>query len=288
MEIDIKAFKLLCDKGSGIYNEDMVGICDEGAWVLDGATGLNNKNLISKESDAKWYVSWWNKYLENNISKNKSLKEIVLEGLDDIKLEYLLKLNGIKFKELDTPSASAVILKFHKDKLEYFILGDCTLFLNKLNENIVIKDERVCKFDEEVFARMDKLNRSENLTIIEKKNILIPLIIENRLKKNSEQGYWILEFNKDAVEKSIHGYISIENEVKIMMSSDGFSCAWDKYNIFEIDKIIEIGQYRGINYIRDTIRKLEKEDNKGIIFPRFKESDDSSCVYLHVTKNKRL
>ena len=74
MEIDIKEFKLLCEKGSESYNEDMVGICKKGAWVLDGATGLNNKNLISKESDAKWYVSWWNKYLEENISKNTSLK----------------------------------------------------------------------------------------------------------------------------------------------------------------------------------------------------------------------
>lgn len=284
MKIDIKRCEILCDKGSGTYNEDIVGVCEKGAWLLDGATGLNNKNLISKESDAKWYVSWWNKYLQENIIKNKSLKEIVLQGLENIKIEYLSKLDGMKIEPIDTPSASIIIIKLHNDKLEYFLLGDCTLFLDNLNENLIIKDERVCKFDEEVFKKMSKLNKRDNFSIVEKKNILLPIIIKNRLKKNCENGYWILEFNKEAVEKSIHGYVDIENEVKIMMSSDGFSCAWDRYNIFEENKMIEIGHNKGIEYIKGEIRKLEKEDSKGITFPRFKESDDSSCVYLHVTK----
>lgn len=85
MEIDIKGHKLLCSKGSGEYNEDIARICKNGAWVLDGATGLNNKNLISLESDARWYVSWWNEYLYKNINKDESLKNIVLEGIESIK-----------------------------------------------------------------------------------------------------------------------------------------------------------------------------------------------------------
>lgn len=284
MKIDIKEYKLLCEKGSGTYNEDIVGICKKGAWVLDGATGLNNKNLISEESDAKWYVSWWNKYLRENLNENKSLKEIVLKGLENIKREYLLKLNGLEIQKLDTPSASAIIIKFHKDKLEYILLGDCTLIFKDLNKNILVKDERVCKFDDEIFRKMDNLNKIENLNIDEKKKILLPFIIENRLKKNSEEGYWILEFNKEAVEKAIHGFIEINNEAKIIMSSDGFSCAWDRYNIFNENEIIEIGQYKGIEYIKNETRKLEDKDKKGLIFPRFKKSDDSSCLYLHIIK----
>ena len=284
MKIDIKEYKLLCEKGSGNYNEDVVGICKKGAWVLDGATGLNNKNLISEESDAKWYVSWWNKYLSENLNKNKPLKEIVLNGLENIKKEYLLKLNGLEIQELDTPSASVVIIKFHKSKLEYFLLGDCTLIFKDLNKDILVKDERVCKFDNDIFKKMNNLNKIDSLTIDEKKKILLPFIIENRLKKNSEEGYWILEFNEEAVEKAVHGFINIENEAKIIMSSDGFSCAWDRYNIFNKNEIIEIGQYKGIEYIKNETRKLEDKDKKGLIFPRFKKSDDSSCVYLHIIK----
>ena len=80
MELKINDYKLLCNKGSSNFNEDIVGLSSYGAWVLDGATGLNNKNLVSNESDAKWYVNWWNKYLHENMKRNDSLKEIIKDG----------------------------------------------------------------------------------------------------------------------------------------------------------------------------------------------------------------
>lgn len=284
MKIDIKDYKLLCHKGSGEYNEDIVRVCKYGAWILDGSTGLNKKNLISKESDAKWYVSWWDKYLYENINKDKSLKTIVCEGIENIKQEYLSTLAGIRLEKLDMPSASVAIVKFYKDKVEYFLLGDCTIVINDTNENIILKDDGVCKFDNMIFEKMKKLNNNESLSVKDKKDILLPYIIENRLKKNSEEGYWILEFDELAVEKSMHDYISINDELKLIISSDGFSCAYDRYNIFSVENIIQIVEENGIEYVNDKVRKLEHEDKNGLIFPRFKESDDSSCAYLHITK----
>ena len=281
MKIDIKDYKLLCHKGSGEYNEDIVRVCKYGAWILDGSTGLNKKNLISKESDAKWYVSWWDKYLY----KDKSLKTIVCEGIENIKQEYLSTLAGIRLEKLDMPSASVAIVKFYKDKVEYFLLGDCTIVINDTNENIILKDDGVCKFDNMIFEKMKKLNNNnKSLSVKDKKDILLPYIIENRLKKNSEEGYWILEFDELAVEKSMHDYISINDELKLIISSDGFSCAYDRYNIFSVENIIQIVEENGIEYVNDKVRKLEHEDKNGLIFPRFKESDDSSCAYLHITK----
>lgn len=285
MKIDIKDYKLLCHKGSGEYNEDIVRVCKYGAWILDGSTGLNKKNLISKESDAKWYVSWWDKYLYENINKDKSLKTIVCEGIENIKQEYLSTLAGIRLEKLDMPSASVAIVKFYKDKVEYFLLGDCTIVINDINENIILKDDGVCKFDNMIFEKMKKLNNNnKSLSVKDKKDILLPYIIENRLKKNSEEGYWILEFDELAVEKSMHDYISINDELKLIISSDGFSCAYDRYNIFSVENIIQIVEENGIEYVNDKVRKLEHEDKNGLIFPRFKESDDSSCAYLHITK----
>ena len=88
MELKINDYKLLCNKGSAKFNEDIIGLSPYGAWVLDGATGLNNKNLVSNESDAKWYVNWWNKYLHENMKRNDSLKEIMKDGIDEITKEY--------------------------------------------------------------------------------------------------------------------------------------------------------------------------------------------------------
>ena len=56
MALNIRNYSLLCNQGTAKFNEDVVGINPFGAWVLDGATGLNGKNLVSTESDARWYV----------------------------------------------------------------------------------------------------------------------------------------------------------------------------------------------------------------------------------------
>lgn len=69
-----------------------------------------------------------------------------------------------------------------------------------------------------------------------------------------------------------------------MMTSDGFSCIYDRYNIFNKDEIVQIGEKNGIKYIGNKIREIERKDNNGILYPRFKESDDSSCIYLKIRK----
>jgi len=105
------------------------------------------------------------------------------------------------------------------------------------------------------------------------------------LKKNTIGGYWSLEFSKDAIDNCVNGFIDIDNDMKIMMTSDGFSCAYDRYNIFSEEDIINIASIEGIDYIYKKMREFEKSDEKGVQYPRFKVHDDSSCVYLDIYKD---
>lgn len=282
MGIVIRDSKLLCCKGSGEFNEDVAGISRYGAWVLDGATGLNNKKIVSDESDAKWYVDWWNNYLSQNIDKDFSLKDILYNGIDIVTREYKNTVGNTKVDKLDIPSCSIVIIKYYKDKLEYLVLGDCTL-LTKVNNNYnCIKDESVCRLDEVVFNSIKNIENINELSLLDKKNKVLPVIIENRLKKNTKEGYWILEFNKDAVDNAIHGFIDVKDEISIVLTSDGFSCAFDRYNLVNKKDVFSIVQNEGIDHIYNKIRNLEREDLNGIVYPRFKMSDDSTCVYLNL------
>lgn len=285
MGLKISDYKLLCNKGSGDFNEDIIGLSPYGAWVLDGATGLNNKNLVSTESDAKWYVNWWNSYLHENMKREDSLKEIIKDGIEEITEEYNKLIGDNKIEAIDFPSCSCSILKFYEDKIEYLLLGDCTLLLDH-NETVkILKDETICGLDKKVFDFMEEIKDSRGMTLNEKKAKVMPIIIENRLKKNTEGGYWALEFSKDAVDNCVSGFIDLEDEIKIMMTSDGFSCGYDRYKIFDKDEMMKVAQVKGIDYIYRKVRKLEKDDEMAIEFPRFKIYDDSSCVYLDFYKH---
>ena len=71
---------------------------------------------------------------------------------------------------------------------------------------------------------MSEIENSKNMTFNERKDKVMHIIIENRLKKNTIGGYWSLEFSKDAIENCVNGFININNDMKIMMTSDGFFC----------------------------------------------------------------
>ncbi|MEF9990729.1 MAG: hypothetical protein RRZ84_02410 [Romboutsia sp.] len=284
MGVTLRNYSLICNQGTSGVNEDVIGITPFGAWVLDGATGLNKKNLVSKESDAKWYVNWWDEYLYKNISSDKSLKVILGEGIELVTKVYKDKLNNVDIEKLDMPSSSICIIKYHEKYIEYLILGDCSLFIKNREVN-VIKDARICKFDDSVFEKMNSLEGLENMSFDDIKSSVMDLIISNRLKRNTPDGYWILEFDKNAIENSIYGYIEIENDTKIMITSDGLSSIANRYDIFEEIELIDLAEKFGIQYIYDKLRKFETEDYKTIKFPRFKVKDDSSCIYLHIDKN---
>lgn len=283
--MNIKKSDVLCCQGSARYNEDIVGVTPWGAWVLDGATGLNNKNLVAKDSDAKWYVSWWNEYLHNNIKNDKSLKNIMLSGIKDIKHDYYKQIGENKIEKLDTPSSSISIIKFYENKLEYFMLGDCSIHLEYDENTIIIKDKILCELDKVVYNQMEKLPDLAKLSFESIKQRVISTIIENRLKRNTKEGYWILEFDEHAISEAIHGEIYIDKGIKLMLASDGFSCISDRYKLIEDEKILETVENRGVGSIYNELRAFEEKDFSTTKFPRFKIKDDCSCVYLDIEYN---
>ena len=283
MKLNIRDYSLICNQGTAEYNEDVAGITPFGAWVLDGATGLNNKNLVSEESDARWYTQWWNSYLYENISRNETLKEIMIEGIRKIKKEYIERLDGMEPEKLDVPSSSIAIIKFRDDIIEYFLLGDCSLFYND-GERKVIKDRSICEFDDIVYEKMMGIPNLEELSFSQIKSKVMDTIISNRMRKNTKEGYWILDFSEEAIGNALHGYIQVDDEMKIMLASDGFTCASDRYNILKEHELIYIAEKMGIEYIYNKVRDFEEDDYKANKMPRFKVMDDSSAVYFELYK----
>ena len=48
-------------------NEDIYGITRNGAFVIDGASALTDKNYTPSGNDVSWMVHWWKDYLEENL-----------------------------------------------------------------------------------------------------------------------------------------------------------------------------------------------------------------------------
>lgn len=229
-------------------NEDIVCSTDTYGWVIDGATGLNNKNLTGTDSDAFWFVNEWNEYLKDNIIDNsRSIKEIVSRGIELIGNKFYQIIEPEHPDKIDLPSASIVIIRVNENKIEYFLLGDCTLIVQDASgKSLVLKQYLLEKLDGIAKAEVLKLVRDRGMKFAEAKQKIRSLLIKHRLLKNTPEGYWTLEFEKDAVEKSLFGSFDLEECKKILLMSDGFSAIFDSYSYTDKDNIISLIEKDGL------------------------------------------
>lgn len=261
-------------------NEDIAYAENNYGWVIDGATGLNKTNLTGSKGDVYWFVNEWNNYLKDNIlDKSKDIKEIVSKGMDFIGNKFN-KISSLKYPDkVDLPAASIAIIRINNNKVEYFLLGDCTLIVENNNgKSSIIKQTLLDKLDNIAKAEMNKLMLNEGISFIEARQRINPLLIKHRLLKNTPEGYWTLGFDRNAVENSLYGYLDLEECKKALLMSDGFSAIFDNYKYIEADNLISIIEKQGLHQVYKTIRLIENEDSDVVKFPRFKKSDDSSAV----------
>ncbi|MTI66104.1 MAG: hypothetical protein FH753_05815 [Firmicutes bacterium] len=281
--MNIQKKNILCKKGSADFNEDMATITPHGAWIMDGATGLNGKNLVSDKTDAFWYVNWWNEYLKKHISTDKTPAEIIKRGIIEIKKTYKEITKDFNVTSLDLPSSGIILLKWKDDIIEYCSLGDCTLYIKDGFNSSIITDDAIPKLDNIVYEKMDYLINEKNIPNTEAKEEVMDIIKKNRLLKNTSKGYWILGFDENATKNALKGRIKVKDDVEIMMVSDGFSALYDKYNYIDIHRLFSRVKNNEINELYNTLRDIENEDLNMIKYPRFKISDDASCIYLNLS-----
>ncbi|MGG7212963.1 protein phosphatase 2C domain-containing protein [Clostridium nigeriense] len=281
----MRNLKYVSKQGSNIKpNEDKITILDGAAWVLDGATGITGKRVTDKETDALWYVEFINNYLKENIKSSKSLKEIMKCAIKEVKKSYS-KFNGYKnLEKVDYPCAAIALVRFTERELEYFVLGDCTLILKEKGKNPVeIVNKKLIELEEYILNRMVKVAKENKISILEARKHCDDEVLKVRKKKNTSDGYWILELNEEAIDKALYGKILISEELDICLTSDGFSQYYDTFNLAKgYDEFINIVKSININDVYNNLYDSQEKDNECNLFPRLKKRDDSSIIFFTI------
>ncbi|MBC2575620.1 hypothetical protein [Peptostreptococcus canis] len=289
MSYKIINIKALCTPGTNVYNEDISGFNENYVWIIDGATGLSRTNHMPDHTDARWYSYWWDNYLRENATADIEIDELIKKGIKKVREDFtsnLFRDYGIGFSDLakiEHPSASIAIVKLDGEKMHYLVLGDCRIYTN--DEKIPrIADESVSKLDEQVFESMKNLNDFGYIHISEIRNMVKMQIIENRLKYNTDEGYWILSFDEKAVDKALKGTIELNDNTKFMMATDGYHALSEKYKMVEESELLDKSFEKGLAYMLSVLREFENDEEKVRFIPRFKDMDDCTSVIFECVK----
>lgn len=276
-------------KAGNKINEDIAYSTDNYGWVIDGATGLTNSKLTNGNSDAQFFVSKWDEYLRKNIEDfSRDLKEIIKDGIAKIKGDFENEC-GINFDVIDSvsvPSASIIVLRKKEDKMEYISIGDATMIVTDIDGQVsVVYDNSLNKLDKKALTSLKYNMDTYGYDFKEARESINDMLMEHRLMKNKENGYWVLSFNDEAIEYSLHGELRLKDFCNIAIFSDGYIAIADLYNYINYRELL-LGMKNGeVEGIYKKLREIEEDDSLCEKYIRFKKSDNASCVMFWLENN---
>ncbi len=266
------------------HNEDIYGATDNSYWIMDGALSLKRTNYTDDFSDVVWMVKWWQNYLKKHLEQfEKSIVAILEEGMEQLNYEFSKFANINELNKLDRASAGIAIVRINDDNLESFVLGDVEINLKAGKEIITLVDDKVEALDKKVIDMIfNNPNRDKEYAFNGYTKEELKLLRENRLKMNSEDGYYILEHDANVIQKGIYQEYRLDEVKEILMMSDGFSSICKKYKQLSVEDLFVKSKNEGMESILEMIRGIEESDPGIEIYKRLRKHDDATAVYINM------
>lgn len=270
-------------KGSPELNEDNVFVNEKFGFVVDGDSGYGNVKITDGETDATWFSTQWKKYLiENLCDYNKSITEIMYDGLRIIN-EKLSVFENYKKAEL-LPSAAIAIFRINGNKVEYFVLADCSLLVTfKDNSISVISKNDIRAIDEKNMQLIISTAKQKNIPLLEAKKLpeIREVFVEMFKSRNTEKGGWVLSSSPLAIKHANVGEFELKEIKSILGFSDGYSQIYELFKYLTPKQLSE-KIYRGekLETIYNILYDLQQNDEHCNKYPRTKIRDDASAIKL--------
>lgn len=262
-------------------NEDIYGVTEKGAFVIDGASALIEKNFIENENDVSWMGKWWKKYLINNLDNTEiTIREVLKRGIEAYNEEFSNFANVDDLKGYEKISASIGLTRRSDDFLEIYVLGDVEISLiDDNNKCKTITDTAIEVLDNKVINMMKEGlgKREKNIMFKGFTKKELDLLKKNRNKMNTKDGYYILAHSIEAIDNGIEVKIPIEKVNKCLLATDGIKPLNLKYSR---KKLIDLIRFKGVKEIISELREIENSIIKENKIGGLKSHDDVTMVYL--------
>lgn len=267
------------------HNEDKIGFNGNSIWILDGATSFIKTTNNIYNSDAAWFSNEFNKLLKKN--SDCSIKDNLYKSLSEIEKIY----NNIKLKKItqewEHPSAQMAMVQYFENdkKINLAQVGDTRAIIKYKNGNVdILSYGFIDKLDDRNIKKIiRKYPDFCNLSLENKLKLIKPLIQKSRKKyMNARFGYPTVSTSLKILENDAVLYKEFDvNDIDvILLATDGFLSIVENYKKYNMEKLIEIVQNYGIEYVVKTIRDIEEEDKECLKYIRFKKSDDTSAILI--------
>ena len=277
-----KILETISDAGSAAKpNEDAVGHTSHHAWVIDGATGVGDSELMPAPSDARWLSETASTKLNAEAPRfGADLSGLMRHVIGELHQSYEAGRSREPNGRYELPSAAMIMVHCDKGTITCANFADCRLLL-------LTDDGELSEYGEKHADRSEK-SKARTAALLDKVGpggdpFALPEVMAHLRKQrnyqNLDHGYWILGLDPAAVDHMRSWTIPLTKPVTGLLVSDGFASLSYDYGKLSSAELVAHARDEGLRSVVSAIRKYEREDDPHMkLYPRFKCSDDATAL----------
>jgi len=255
-------------------SEDFPGALPDCAVLLDGAGGPAEMPTGCVHG-TDWYVrqlgvrllAWM------GARPTEPLTGLLAEGITEVAARHA---GTCDLGAPGTPSTTVVMARLHPDGIEYLVLGDSTLLIDRDGqEPLVLTDQRI---EQVAVAEQVAMNALPTGTP-EHFAARVRYVGRQRELRNRPDGYWITSADPAAASQAYTGIEDVDGLRSVTLLSDG-ATRFVEFSLGDWRELLALLGTAGINGVFDRIRAAEADDPDGARWPRAKRHDDAAIIYI--------
>lgn len=260
-------------------NDDALGFAGGCAWVIDGATDLDDAPLSGAQSDASWLAHFANRYF-HGAAGDRDLRKL-LEGASVSAREAFLRLaGGPPTQRWKWPIASLVICAEHDDQLTGLHLGDCRLLA--LGADGALLEGGVHAGHAQDESQLAAAQTDAHKPLLDR-TATIAMLRQMRAAQNQEGSSWTFSLDPRCAHHAKMWTLKLHRPAHILIATDGFSALSDRYGAYDGAGLVHAALDKGLQELGRELRAIETADASGARHPRFKASDDATALLMRLT-----
>jgi hypothetical protein len=254
-------------------NDDRTGAGHAHAWVIDGATDLGEPGLLGNRGGAAWIAAEADRAFAA-APEDGSIEQICRIVFEQVAARFA----GQRTREPESweiPSASFLAVAVADNVVDCAWLGDCAALLIRDGHAMRIGPQRDIRDDETDLARsvahhgLGSVKRS-------------PPVLDVLRQARSRPGRQVLGVDPTGAEQIYYSSQPCVAGDELLLMTDGFVAVTDLYRLIDQAALPGLLAKGGLAGIAAQLRAAEADDAECLRWPRFKQGDDATAIWLRV------
>ncbi len=268
----VEAVSLAGDRSK--QNDDAFGFAGACAWVLDGATDLDETTLMGAASDAAWIAHFANAHLHR---ARDGLREAVRAASAAARAAFDSRIAGRTIERWRSPISSLLMVEEFDAGVRGLDLGDSRMFALGADGAVHIAGGPQDASNAESALAAQQTDADKPLL---QRTSTIQTLRRMRAELNRAGASWTFCLDPACADHARSWTLPLARPAHVLLMTDGFAALSDRYRAYDAAGLVQAALEKGLQELGRELRAIEHVDADAATHPRFKKSDDATALLM--------